>query len=197
MFAKIRFFGYNILGFSKVGEYSLTFIIKGVIMKIELGRVLRPQGIKGEIKVEPLSNPEFFKAIELVEINGKEANIESASVRDGAVFLKLDIIGDRNAAENYRDAIITAEKEALPDLADGQFYYDDLIGCRVFFETGEFVGEIVDIQNYGNADLFEIHKDYGSILCPYVDGVFVSIDIKAKKIIANEKRYKEVTDYED
>ena len=78
-------------------------------MKIELGRVLRPQGIKGEIKVEPLSNPEFFKAIELVEINGKEANIESASVRDGAVFLKLDIIGDRNAAENYRGAIITAE----------------------------------------------------------------------------------------
>ena len=73
MFAKIRFFGYNILGFSKVGEYSLTFIIKGAIMKIELGRVLRPQGIKGEIKVEPLSNPEFFKAIELVEINGKEA----------------------------------------------------------------------------------------------------------------------------
>lgn len=166
-------------------------------MKIELGRVLRPQGIKGEIKVEPLSNPEFFKAIELVEINGREANIESASIRDGAVFLKLDIISDRNAAENYRDAIITADREALPDLSEGQFFYDDLIGCQVYFESGEFVGEIVDIQNYGNADLFEIHKGYSSVLCPYVDGVFVSIDTKAKKIIANEKRYKEVTDYED
>ena len=166
-------------------------------MKIELGRVLRPQGIKGEIKVEPLSNPEFFKAIELIEINGKEANIQSVSIRDGVVYLKLDIICDRNAAENYRGAIITAEKEALPDLEEGQFYYDDLIGCQVYLDTGEFVGEIVDIQNYGNADLFEIHKDYSSILCPYVDGVFTSIDTKAKKIIANAKRYKEVTDYED
>ena len=166
-------------------------------MKVELGRVLKPQGIKGELKVEPLSNPEFFKDISLVEINGQEANIESASIRADGVYLKLDIIHDRTEAEKYRDAVITVEREALPDLEEGQFFYEDLIGCQVYFESGEFVGEIVDIENYGNADLFAIHKDFSTVLCPYIDGVFTSIDTHAKKIIANEKRYREVTDYED
>ncbi len=166
-------------------------------MDIQLGKVIKPQGIKGELKVLPLTSADFFKSIELVKINGTECKIQSASVREGFVYLKLDICDDRNKAETLRDAVITAPKEALPDLAEGQFYYDDLIGCQVYLDNGEFVGEVTDIENYGNADIFDITKDFSTTLCPYIKDVFTSIDIHSKKIIANTKRYKEVTEYED
>ncbi len=166
-------------------------------MKVTLGKILKPQGIKGEVKVLPLSNPDFFKKISLVTINNKEASIESASVRDGFVYIKFDCINDRNTAESYRDAEICAEKDALPDLENGQFYYDDLIGCQVYYPNGELIGEIIDIQNYGNADIFEIHKGFSNILCPYIDGVFTEIDTKKKRIVVDEKRYREVTEYDE
>ena len=164
---------------------------------MQIGKVLKPQGIKGEIKVLPLSNPDFFKEIEYVSINGTQAKIESASIREDGVYLKLDIIRDRNDAEEYRDAILSVEREALPDLEDGQFFYEDLIGCEVFFEDGERVGEIINIENYGSKDIFEIHHGFSNTLCPFVEDVFTNIDTKTKKIIANRKKYLEVTDYED
>lgn len=166
-------------------------------MKIELGKILKPQGIKGELKVLPLSLPDYLKSVELVEVNGREANILSCSIREGYVYIKLDICNDRDTAETLRDCVISAEKESLPDLAEGQYFYDDLIGCNVYFEDGEFVGEIVDIENYGSADIFVIKNGLNLINCPYVNNVFKSFDTKQKRIIANRKDFNEVTNYED
>ena len=166
-------------------------------MKIELGKILKPQGIKGELKVLPLSLPDYLKSVELVEVNGREANILSCSIREGYAYIKLDICKDRDTAETLRDCIISAEKESLPDLAEGQYFYDDLIGCNVYFEDGEFVGEIVDIENYGSADIFVIKNGLNLINCPYVNNVFKSFDTKQKRIIANRKDFNEVTNYED
>lgn len=166
-------------------------------MKLQIGKVLKPQGIKGELKVQPLSSPEFFKEIPQVFIAGKTARIEYVHIRNDGVYLKLDLINDRNEAEEYRDKIIYAERDALPELKKNQYFYDDLIGCDVVFEDGEGVGELVDIQNYGTADIFEIKRGYTAILVPFVEGVFENIDTVNKKIVANRKRYLEVTDYED
>lgn len=166
-------------------------------MEIEIGKILKPQGIKGELKVLPLSDAEFFKSIKLIKINGTESKIQSVSIRDGFVFLKIDACNDRDTAENLRDTIITSEKSDLPDLKEGQYFYEDLIGCHVYLSNGEYAGEIIDIENYGNADIFNIHKDFNTILCPYIKGIFIEIDIQNKKITADEKKYKEVTDYED
>ena len=44
-------------------------------MKIELGKIIKPQGIKGELKVEPYSNPNYLKLVELVDLNGKKVII--------------------------------------------------------------------------------------------------------------------------
>ncbi len=166
-------------------------------MKIELGKILKPQGIKGELKVLPISLPEYLKSVELVEVDGKEAKILSCSLRDGFAYVMLDICKDRDTAETLRDKIIKADKDDLPDLADGQFFYEDLIGCKVYFEDGEFVGEIVDIENYGSADIFVIKNGLNIINCPYVGEVFKDIDTKLKRITANKKDFEGVTKYED
>lgn len=176
---------------------SSRFFVKGDKMYIEIGKILKPQGIKGELKVLPLSEPEYLKSVELVKVGGRQAKILSCSLREGYAFIMLDICKNRDDAEGLRDFIIEVEKDVLPDLEEGQYFYEDLIGCEVYFEDGEKLGEILDIVNYGASDVFEIKDGYGSVDCPFVDGVFVEIDVKKKKIIANRKRFDEVTKYED
>ena len=85
-------------------------------------------------------------------------------------------------------------KEDLPQLKAGQFFYQDLIDCELFNQKDKKLGTIVGIENYGSADLLDIHFEgqFGSTLCPYVDGLIVSADVEAKKIVISEKRLKEL-----
>ena len=166
---------------------------------IDLGKVLKPQGIKGEIKVEPISDASFFNKINHVIADEKSFAIESASEREGFVYLKLEGINSIDDAEGLRGKILRIERKDLPPLKEGQYFYDDLIDCKLYTKDDKFVGEIVGLQNYGTADLLEIRLNgqFGSSLCPYVVGLFETVDTKQKKIVINEKRFKELTDYED
>ena len=159
-----------------------------------IGKVLKPQGIKGELKLEALTEPQFFCAIKHVFIDEREYKIEKASVRGEFVYLLLEGIDTRDLAEALRDKIVSVPKSDLPELKEGQFFYEDLIDCSLFNENDKKIGDIVGIENYGSADLLEIHFDrqFGSSLCPYVDGLFSSVDIASKKIVVNEKRLKEL-----
>ncbi len=160
----------------------------------DLGKVLKPQGIKGEIKLEPMSDPEFFRAVAHVFVDGVEYNIVSARVHEGFVYLRLSGIDTRDQAEELRDKVVSVPKEELPALKEGQFFYEDLIDCSLYNDKDKKLGDIVGIENYGSADLLEIHFEgqFGSTLCPYVDGLFSSVDIPSKKIVVNEKRLKEL-----
>ena len=161
---------------------------------ISIGKVLRPQGIKGEIKVEPLSDPQFFCAIKKIFIDDIEYEIISASVRGEFVYLKLSKVDSRNRAEDLRDKILYVPKKDLPTLKEGQFFYADLVDCDLYDENEKKLGSIVGVENYGASDLLEIHFEgqFGSTLCPYVEGLIVSADISNKKIIVSEKRLKEL-----
>ena len=166
---------------------------------INLGKVLKPQGIKGEMKVEPISDPAFFEQISDVVVDDTRYSIESASERGGFVYLKLAGVNSIDAAESFRGKVLSIEKDKLPSLKDGQFFYEDLVDCKLYTKKDKYVGEIVGLQNYGSSDLLEIRLEnqFGSTLCPYVIGLFDSVDLSSKKIVINEKRFKELTDYED
>ncbi len=166
---------------------------------INLGKVLKPQGIKGEIKVEPISDPTFFEQIDHVFVDESEYKIDSASMRGGFAYIKLSGINSIDDAESLRGKVLTIEKDKLPALKEGQFFYEDLVDCKLYTVGDKFIGEIVGLQNYGSSDLLEIHANgqFGSSLCPYVVGLFESVDLANKKIIVNEKKFKELTDYED
>lgn len=166
-------------------------------MRVELGKVLKPQGIKGELKVLPLSKPEFLLEAKEITLDNKPARITKCSIREGYAYIMLDICSDRNTAETLRDAIVSADSENLSELEQGEYYFEDLIGCKVYNEKGEDLGEVIEVENYGTADIITIHKGFSNIACPFLNDVFVDVDIKSKKIVVDSARFLEVTDYED
>ena len=163
-----------------------------------IAKILKPQGIRGEVKAELyISDINNFKSIKSVYIENTPYTIKNYSFRNGFLYLSFNEVASRNDAENLRDKEISVEKDELLPLDEGKYYVDDLIGCKVVDENGENIGKIRDVNNYGASDILSIRDGSEEVLCPFLDKVFVSINIKDKVVIVNKKRFLEVTQSED
>ena len=83
-----------------------------------------------------------------------------AALRNG-VIARFAEVADRTAAEALRGTELTVPREALPPLGDGEYYHVDLVGLPVSLTTGEAVGRVVQVDNFGAGDLIEIERPDG------------------------------------
>lgn len=157
---------------------------------IEVAKILKPQGIKGEVKAQPLTNVlAVFKDLEKAYVGGKECEIEHISCRQGFLYIKFQSLQTRNDAETFRNKIISLDKELLEEyIDDDEILVDDLIGKVLYDEQGELVGQIVDVENYGATYNFIIEGDARTYQTPFVDGVF-----DKKTFIVNRQKFDEVS----
>lgn len=164
---------------------------------LTIGKVLKAHGVRGDIKVDCyLDTPQKMLKIKEVLIDGKNYKIERTAQSGSFVLFKLDGIDTMEQAETLRNTLIMAKKEDLPPNEEGRYYIDDIIGCTVI-RGEETIGNVVDIYQYGSADVYVVSSDKGQIMFPFVDGVIDNIDIKNKKITINKSKFAEVAVYED
>lgn len=145
---------------------------------IEVAKILKPQGIKGEIKAQPLTNVvKVFDVLTECLVGNEIMHIKHISFRQGFLYIKFDEINSRNDAENYRNKNILIEKELLSNAKnDDEFLIDDLIGMLLYDEKGNLVGQILSVENYGASDIIIIEKEGRQYQIPYVEGVFFNDD---------------------
>ena len=137
--------------------------------RLVIGEVLKPQGIRGEIKVKTFTeSPEAVKEFGVVYIDDKEYKILSFRVgADGAAYLGLRGVPDRNAAEWLRGKKLEGDRRDAPELEEGQYYIVDIIGLSCETEAGEVLGVVKSIANL-SSDVYTIEKAGKSILFPAV-----------------------------
>lgn len=164
--------------------------------RLLIGEVLKPQGIRGELKVKAFTDfPEDIKAFGTVYIENLPYKILSFRVgSDGAAYIGLRGIPDRNAAELFRGKKIEGNREDAPELNEGQYYIIDILGLRCETEEGELLGTVKNITNLAT-DVYTLEKDGKEILFPAVKGVVLSVDIANGKITVDKKRFAEVAVY--
>ena len=163
-------------------------------MKVEVGKVLKPQGIKGELKVMPYIDFEKFKDLEVLTINNKEYKIKNAVFRLGYIYLTLEGIEDRNQALLLHSQSILAEGEEIA-LEEGEFFVQDLIGMDVYVEDENY-GKVIAIDQFGSADVITIQGSFGKWQFPYLTDVVVELDVANKKMVLDKKRFEEVRVWE-
>ncbi|MBQ8468863.1 MAG: 16S rRNA processing protein RimM [Clostridia bacterium] len=162
----------------------------------EIAKIIKPQGIKGDIKVQ-LFVSDFDYSNKTVFIEGKPVKIEKSYNVGGGVALKLDCINSRNEAENFRNKIICVDKNSI-EVPKGKFLVADLVDKQVCLTDGKELGKIVEVLNFGSADVFLIKSVVPKhfIMASHKQGLIVSVE--DSKIIFDEKIYGEVAvDYED
>ena len=161
--------------------------------RLVIGEVLKPQGIRGELKVKTYTDaPEDVKAFGTVYIEDKPYKILSFRVgNDGAAYMGLRGIPDRNAAELFRGKKLEGDRDDAPELEEGQYYIVDVIGLSCETEEGEVLGIVKDVKNL-SSDVYTIEKAGKQILFPAAKGVVKKVDLENQKLIVHKKIFDEI-----
>lgn len=163
---------------------------------LTIATVLKPQGIRGEIKVKALTDSaEDLKNFPRVFIDGVEYKVLSVRPAGDCAFLSLRGIADRNAAELLRGKELQALREDAPELPEDTFYLVDVLGCEVVTEKGKRLGTIVDITP-AKTDIYVVEGEGRRITFVAADGVIEDIDVVSGRMTVNKKRFDEVAMYE-
>ena len=159
---------------------------------LEIGVILKPQGIRGEVKVKPYTDgAETFTHIKRVFIDGGEVKVLSVRTGAGAVFLGLKGVPDRNAAELLRGKLLTIPRSEAPDPGEGRYYIADLLGAEIVTEEGEKIGVLKEIRQAAT-DIYFLDCAGSEVLFPAAKGVVVGVDVPSKRITVCKKRFYEV-----
>ena len=163
--------------------------------KIEIGKIVKEQGIKGDVKVIVFADADFnFACLKTVFVNDTEAKVERVYKLNGGLGVKLDIIDSRNTASLYKNASIFANKEDLL-CKKGRYFIADLLNKEVVLSSGDAIGKLVDVQNFGSADVIYIKTNKSMVLASHIDGLIESAD--DEKVVVNAQKFKQVAVYED
>lgn len=150
-----------------------------------VGQIINTRGIKGELKILPLSNGnERFKKLNKVFVGNDlvPQTVKNVKITDRFVYLIFDGLEDINKVEMFKSSYLYVSDEDRVELKADEYFISDIIGCKVYKTDGTFVGDIIDlIENPAN-DIYVVQgeKEY---LIPQVSEFVKSIDIHSKKII--------------
>ncbi len=165
--------------------------------KLEVFEVVKPQGIKGELKVRILADS-ILSVNKIKCIYDNKGNtftvklIKDAGV--GFAFLTLDGILTRNDAELLRGVIYYAEKGDIKKTKTS-YFITDLIGLSVYAD-GEEIGVIKDVLK-GNVDMFVLSdKDGKTLYIPYLKQLNPLVDLQSKTLTVDGEKLKDVIYYE-
>lgn len=141
--------------------------------KILVGKIVAPQGIRGEFRVQTYTaSPMDFQKFEIIcDRCASDAFhfVRRLNPTSDVIVAKIDGINDRTAAEGLRGTQLFITRDALPETADGEYYQSDLIGFTVM-RGGHKIGHVVCFQNYGAGDIIELDNgDMVSFLGADVD----------------------------
>jgi 16S rRNA processing protein RimM len=159
-------------------------------------KIVKPQGIKGEVKLAPLTDlPETLLRVKEFFIGGITRETERIRANGGFVYLKLKGIDDRTVAETLRDQDVYTDKKSLPPLPAGSYYIADLLGADV--TDGEnLLGKLADVLQHGGTDVYYV-KGGKNFMFPAAPGVLGEIDPLKRVIFVNAKELVKVAVYED
>lgn len=137
---------------------------------ITLAAITGAHGVAGEVRLKLLGDGlESLKSHKHYN-DGALTLQKIRSDNKGGAIARFAGIDNRTAAEKLRGTTLSVSRNDLPPLEDGEFYHSDLIGLAVVTDSGEPVGEVRAIENFGATDIVEIEKPDGkSFMIPLTE----------------------------
>lgn len=157
---------------------------------ITIGQLGRPHGVKGMQKMQVFGgeNIDLRKNTSWL-IKGKSEDwrpikAETVEVKSGYVLVKLEGVNDRDAAKALTNKEVGISASQLPQLPEGEFYWNELIGLKVINKAGITLGKVVDLMETGSNDVLVIESEKGEEqLIPYLpDDCVLDVDLKARQM---------------
>jgi 16S rRNA processing protein RimM len=146
---------------------------------LRVGRIVGSFGIKGQVKVEPLTDfPERMSPGSRIRLDDNWIEIERASWHKGQLILTIEGVPDRTAADGLKWKYLEAPATERPELDEDEFYTSDLYGLEVLTAAGERLGVVDDIIEGPAHDILVV----GQIMIPTVKEFVKDVDLEAERI---------------
>lgn len=161
---------------------------------VVLGQVVGVFGVKGWVKVrsetQPRQNILQYDPWYLGRGDTWTSKRVIASQQQSkGLVVQFDGITDRDVAAQYIGCDIAIPRKQLPELAEGEYYWADLIGLRVRNQQGDDLGEVTNLLETGANDVLVVRDGDLEHLIPYVSGYYVlNVDIDAGCIVVDWQR---------
>ncbi len=124
---------------------------------VTLAVVIGAHGIHGQVRLKVFA--EDFGSYK--SFNHGTLTLKASQAGNNGTIARFAEIADRNAAEAMRGTELTVPRSALPPLGEGEYYHADLLGLPVVADTGDAIGRVVLIENFGAGDVIEIERPDG------------------------------------
>jgi 16S rRNA processing protein RimM len=172
---------------------------------VTVGVVVRPFGIRGELKVRsetdfpevrfqpgarlhwwlpPKPEPDDAEPVPTRKRPPRTQPPQACVVKSARwhgehLVIQLEGIDTRDQAEALRGAWLLIPPEERMPLEEGQYYIDDLIGMEVFTESGERIGKLKHVRQGAAYDFYDI----GAYTIPAVEEYILEVDVPNKRMV--------------
>jgi len=156
--------------------------------RLVVGLVRGVQGLRGTVRVEVLTDdPRRFEPGSVVHEEGSDETLTVLkSHADGpGLLVSFAEVSDRNQADRLRNKYLEADaKEAAP-LAEGSYYWHDIVGSAVTTTDGQELGTVDDIFRVGESEIYVVNGPLGEVLVPAVESVVKELAPAEKRIVVD------------
>ena len=158
---------------------------------MEVGRIQRPHGLCGFVRVKPLTDwPERFERLARVSLlqNGElqcQLHIEQVILQANDLLIKFRNIDDRAAAEAARGMTLAINRSDCVKLEAEEFYAFDIIGLNAVDVSGKQIGKLADVVAYPANDVWIIRHGSKEWLIPATQDFVKKVDLVAGRIVVD------------
>ncbi|MGI6361896.1 MAG: ribosome maturation factor RimM [Bacillota bacterium] len=147
---------------------------------ITVGKIVAVFGVKGQLKVECLSDfPERFSPGNsfFVEKTAQVLTLESTHWHGKRLLLKFLSIDDRTAAETLCPSLLKIQEDQLMPLPKGHYYHFQIVGLTVY-EGENKLGVVTEVRDHLAHDIYIIKKESGKeLLLPALKSIVKDISL--------------------
>ena len=156
----------------------------------ELGRTLKPHGLKGEVAIKlDVDVPKHYASLDMVWVERQGTlvpySINSISIRPKTTVVQFDGVDDVDAAAALSGHRLLLPVAALPQLTGLQFYYHEVVGFALIDQRYGPLGDIATVMELPGNPLFKTALHGNDGFFPIKDETLVSVDRDTKTITVN------------
>jgi len=151
---------------------------------IVVGTVTRPHGVRGEVKVLPLTDmPGRFRDLDEVAVedrSGTRRSLRVDRVRFQGKWVLVHFAGvdGREKAADLAGARILVHRSKAVPLPPGRYYHADIIGLAVRTDEGRDLGRVEEIWETGSNDVYVVRGEGREVLVPAIESVVRRVDLE-------------------
>jgi 16S rRNA processing protein RimM len=152
-----------------------------------VARIGAAHGVRGAVKLwtfteDPLAVKHYGPLT--TKDGARKFEVATAREANGHLVATLKGIVTREEAERLNGIELYIAREKLPATDEDEYYHADLIGLAAVNATGEPIGRVTAIHNFGAGDIIEIAPPHGAtLLLPFTNAVVPTVDLAAGRVV--------------